>query len=253
METRTVGLVSLATLLTAISLTAWQANGGPAYQIVLRSRHAETHPAREKDGQTGDGSIVVEQPEPSTIVVTMTGSAAAGSGCHSSCASLNFQLEQDLEIIALRDARPPRVGMMGRVVGTLAVTKPACCSRSCGTAEQGPATATLSVGETSLLSLCVKPSTVACGQELAINFREGPVESTAATGNFRLGAAFRLGVTQGRGLFHRQFALADFAPAPQLNASFADILQPFRAAPRNEFGFKLVLRVAEERPATPTR
>ena len=47
---------------------------GPAYQIVLRSRRAEVTPTRTKDAQTGGGSIVVEQPEPNTVIVTMGGS-----------------------------------------------------------------------------------------------------------------------------------------------------------------------------------
>ena len=100
-----------------------------------------------------------------------------------------------------------------------------------------------------LLSVNVQPSTVACGQELAINRRDGPVESTAVVGCYHLTGSFGIGVTQGKGVFHRQAAVADFDPAPQLDAFWADVLKPFRAVPRQEFGFKLVLRVIEE-PAT---
>ena len=41
----------------------------------------------------------------------------------------------------------------------------------------------------------MKPSAVACGQELAINHRDGPVESPAAVGCYRLIGSFRIGVT----------------------------------------------------------
>src|SRR5262249_995719 len=96
---------------------------GPAYQIILRSRTAEVAPNRSKDSQTGGGSIYVEQPEPNTIVVTMGGAAVVGSDFHGSSAGMTFKLEQDLEIVPLRDGlRPPRIGMVGRVVGTLQVT-----------------------------------------------------------------------------------------------------------------------------------
>jgi hypothetical protein len=221
---------------------------GPAYQIILRSRHAEVTPNRTKDAQTGGGWILVEQPEPNTIVVTMGGSAVVGSDFHESTAGITFDLEQDLDIVPLRKgARPPRVGMVGRVEGTLQVTDPCkCCGKPCGAADQGPATACLAIGGTSLLSISVKPSAVSCGQESSINFRDGPIESVAAVGSYRLTGSFRIGVTQGKGVWNRQAAVADFDPAPQLDAFWADALKPFRAVPRRDFGFKIVLRVVED-------
>jgi hypothetical protein len=224
------------------------APSGPAYQILLRSRRAEVTPQRSKDAQTGGGSISVEQPEPSTIVVTMTGSAVAGSDCHHAAAGLCFELEQDLEIVSLRSgARPPRIGMVGRVVGTLQVTDPGkCFCKGCGSAQQGPATAFLMSGDTNLLSLNVDPAGVGCGQELAINHRAGPVESLAGVGCYHLQASFQIGANQGKGVFYRQAAVADFDPAPELDAFWADVLKPFRAVPRRDFGFKVVLRVVED-------
>jgi hypothetical protein len=240
-------LAGLAALLGPVAVYADDAPPGPAYKIVLRSRHAEATPSRTKDAQTGGGWILVEQPEANTIVVTMGGSAVVGSDCHGSSAGLTFDLEQDLDIVPTRKGlRPPRVGMVGRVVGTLQVTDPGKCGKACGAADQGPAVACLSTGETSLLSVSVKPSSVSCGQESSINFRDGPVESAAAEGCFRLTGSFRVGVTQGKDVFHRQAAVADFDPAPELDAFWADVLKPFRAVPRNEFGFKVVVRVVED-------
>jgi hypothetical protein len=236
--------------LLAPALAPAQPPAGPAYQILLHSRHAEVTPTRSKDAQTGGGSILVEQPDPNTIVVTMGGSAVAGSDCHASAAAIDFNLEQELEIVPTRSGvRTPRIGLVGRVVGTLQVTEPGkCLGKPCGTAEQGPATASLSAGGTGLLAIGVKPAGVTCGQELAINHREGPVECPAAAGCYRLTGTFRIGVTQGKGVFHRQAAVADFDPAPQLDAFWADVLKPFRAVPRQDFGFKIVLRVVEDAP-----
>ena len=138
--------------------------------------------------------------------------------------------------------------MVGRVVGTLQVTEPGLCGKPCGSAEQGPATACLTVGGTPLLSVGVKPSAVSCGQESSVNFRDGPFEAVAAPGPYHLTASFRIGVTQGKGLFHRQAAVADFDPAPELDAFWADVLKPFRAVPRRDFGFKVVVRVVEDAP-----
>jgi hypothetical protein len=92
----------------------------------------------------------------------------------------------------------------------------------------------------------VKSSAVSCGHELSINHRDGPVESPAAVGYYRLTGSFHLGVTQGKGVWNRQAAVADFDPAPQLDAFWADVLKPFRAVPRKDFGFKVVLRVVED-------
>ena len=140
-----VGLIALLGPAAVYAADPPPAPAGPAYQIVLRSRNAEVTPTRTKDAQTGGGSIVVEQPEPNTVVVTMGGSAVVGSDCRGSAGGIDFNLEQDLEIIPLRPGvRPPRIGLVGRVVGALQVSDPCkCCGKCCkpcGTAEQGPAT-----------------------------------------------------------------------------------------------------------------
>jgi hypothetical protein len=247
---RSLLLAGLAALLAAAALRAAEPPPGPAYQIILRSRHAEVTPTRTKDAQTGGGSIVVEQPEPNTIVVTMAGAAVVGSDFHGSTAGLDFHLEQELEIIPTRTGvRPPRVGMVGRVLGTLQVTDPGKCGKACGSAEQGPAMANLALGETSLLCVNVKPSSVACGQESSINHRHGPVEALAVVGPYCLTGSFHLGVTQGKGVWHRQYAVADFDPAPQLDSFWVDALKPFRAVPRKDFGFKVIVRVVEDAQA----
>jgi hypothetical protein len=240
-------LAGLAALFVAAVVNAAEPLPGPAYQIVLRSRHAEAIPNRTKDAQTGGGWILIEQADPNNIVATMGGSAVVGSDCHGSAAGITFELAQDLDIIPTRaGVRPPRVGMVGRVVGTLQVTGPGLCGKPCGTAEQGPANACLAVGGTSLLSIDVKPSAVSCGQESSVNFRDGPVEAVAAPGLYQLSGSFRIGVNQGKGVFHHQAAVADFDPAPQLDPFWADALKPFRAVPRRDFGFKVVVRVVED-------
>jgi hypothetical protein len=241
-------IAGLGAVLGLAAVYAADPPSGPAYRIILRSRHAEVTPTRSKDAQTGGGSIVVEEPEPNTVVVTMGGSAVVGSNFHESAAAMDFILEQDLDVVATRKGvRPPRIGLIGRVVGTLQVTEPCkCFGKPCGTAEQGHATSSLVAGDHALLSVNVKPSAAACGQEVSVNNRDGPVECPAMVGCYRLTGSFHLGVTQGKGVLHRQFAVADFDPAPQLDAFWADALKPFRAVPRRDFGFKVVLRVVED-------
>ena len=242
-------LAGLAALCSAAAVHAADPPAGPAYQIVLRSRNAEVTPSRVKDAETGGGWIQVEQPEPNTIVISMNGAAVAGSALHGSAASIDFKLEQDLEIIPLRaGVRPPRLAMVGRLIGTLQVTDPGKCGKSCGTGEQGPATACLLAGGTSVLSVSMKPSSVSCGQESFINNRQGPVEALAGVGAYSLTGSFHLSVNQGLGVWNRQAAVADFDPAPRLDGSWGDVLKPFRAVPRKDFGFKIIVRVVEDAP-----
>lgn len=249
--TAAIALLVIARMVPASALAA-----DPAYEIVLRSRHSQVTPAKFQRSQTGGGSIQVSQPEANTVIITMGGSAVVGSGCKASNAALHYELVQDLDIVPLREGvRPPRVGMIGRVVGTLQVIDDGHASHDEGLAAQGPATACLATGGVSVLSVTTEPSTVSCGQKLSINHQFGPVEaaavaSTSECGCYRLTSSFDIGANQGKGVFNRRYAVADFDPAPQLDAFWADALKPFRAVPRNEFGFKLVLRVVEDTAVT---
>src|SRR5262245_48266021 len=92
-------LAGVAAALCSAEAVAAELPATPAYKIVLRSRLAEANPYRTGDTQTGGGSIIVEEPEPNTIVVTMGGSAVAGSDCKSSAAGITFNLEQEFDVI----------------------------------------------------------------------------------------------------------------------------------------------------------
>jgi hypothetical protein len=242
---RRLSLTGVAALLISAIAVAADQPAGPAYQIVLRSRSAEVTPLKSKDAQTAGGAIRVEQPEPNTIVIAMTGGVIAGSQCKGSHASMQFDLEQDLEIIPTRSGlRPPRLGMVGQVTGTLQVSE-----KGNGSAEQSTATAVLVSGEHPILAINVRPSGVAgCGNMLSINNREGPVETAAATGCFQMKGTFHISAAQTKGICCNNFAVADFDPAPQFDSAWSDALKPFRAVLRKDFGFRVVLRVVEDAP-----
>ena len=71
---RSLLLAGLVALLGPAALIGQGQPPGPAYQIVPRPCRAEVTPTRTRDAQTGGGSIVVEQPEPNTVIVTTGGS-----------------------------------------------------------------------------------------------------------------------------------------------------------------------------------
>jgi hypothetical protein len=222
------------------------ATGDPGYQIVLRSREAHAAPVDGRTSQTGGGSVIVEQPSPNTVTVRMEGTAAAGSTFHCSRAGIDFSLLQAFDVVPTRPGvRPPRIGMMGRVVGTLTVTHAEHAPRATGSASQGPATASLWCDDESVLELEVPASAVDCGNKLWVNHQSGPCEAPIEVGDYRLSADFRVAARQGKSVWNRQYAVADFDRAPQLDPFWADGLKTFRAAPREQFGFLLVLRVVE--------
>jgi hypothetical protein len=75
------------------------------------------------------------------------------------------------------------------------------------------------------------------------------VSPSTVSGSFCLAGSFHIAATQGKGVWNRQAAVADFDPAPQLDGFWSDALKPFRAVPRKDFGFKVIVRVVEEAPA----
>src|SRR5262249_3951083 len=166
-----------------------------------------------------------------------------------SSAGITFELEQALEILPTRSGlRPPRIGMVGYVEGTLQVTDPYKHAKykNCGSAEQSPGTASLALADAPILSIAVRPFAVGPGSPVFVNNREGPVEVVGAHGCYTLQASFGMAVSQGKHMCTRQYAVADFDPAPQLDASWADALKPFRAIVRKNFGFRVIVRVVED-------
>jgi len=80
-----------------------------------------------------------------------------------------------------------------------------------------------------------------------------PYPSCVARAPARRQRSFRISVSQGKAC-STAAAVADFDPAPQLDAFWADVLKPFRAVPRRDFGFKVVVRVVEDAaPAAPQK
>src|SRR5262249_1176029 len=180
--------------------------------------------------------IRVDQPEPNTLVVWMTGTAVAGSEVHGSSAGITFELEQALEILPTRSGlRPPRIGMVGFVEGTLQVTDPYKHAKykTCGSAEQSARTACLALGDAPILSIAVRPFAVGPGSPVFVNNREGPVEVVGAPGCYTLQASFGMTVSQGKCMCTRQYAVADFDPAPQLAPSSAHALRAATAVVPN--------------------
>jgi hypothetical protein len=217
----------------------------PAYQILLRSRSAEASPEKCKDADTGGGYIDIDHRQRDTVVFMMRGSAAAAAGQHKGgSASVHFVLDQDFEIVPLRpNLRPPRLILVGQVIGTLQSTE-----KGGGAATQGEALAVVNGGGQPLLTLCFKPHTVGTGQRLFVNDRQGPIEADVVPGMYCLHETFDLNVVQAGSLCHANNAQAAavFDPEPGLGSRWNQLLRPFNTVPHKDFGFGVLLKVVEE-------
>lgn len=220
-----------------------QATAEPPYAILLRSRAAVVTPERTLHAQTGGGFIQVTQTSPNVVVFLMRGAAAAGVD-HGGRAAMQFKLNQDLEIVPARpNLRPPRLIATAWLIGSLDSSL-----KHGGTAEYSPACATLrSVGDP-VIDMCIKPHSVAGGENLLVNERVGPFEAVVAPGPYCLSQTFALNVVQDRACCHPGTAAAQFDPDPRLDTRWNEVLKPFRAVPHQNFGFRVIVRVVEDIP-----
>jgi hypothetical protein len=220
----------------------------PPYQILLRSRDAVVTPERNKNAQTGGGFIQVLQTAPNQVLVLMRGAAAAGAGFAGSghrdgSAAMQFELNQDFEVVpAKAGLRPPRLIVSAWLIGSLLSSQ----EEPGGTASHSPACAVIKSADQCLLNVCIKPHSVTGGQNLLVNDRIGPTEITIAPGGYHLQQTLAIGVFQPKIACHSGAAAADFDPEPRLDSRWNEVLKPFRAAPHQDFGFRLILQVVEE-------
>lgn len=214
----------------------------PPYVILLRSRDAVVTPERSKHAETGGGFIQVTQISPDMVLFVQRGAVAAGDD-HAGRASLQFALNQEMEIMATRGGlRPPRLVATAWLIGSLDSSL-----RHGGTAEQAPAIAELASAGVPVVNLAIKPHGVGGGENLLVNERAGPVEVVITPGPYCLKQTFALNVLQER-TCHSGSVAAHFDPDPKLDAHWNEVLKPFRAVPHRDFGFRVILRVIEDTP-----
>ena len=226
------------------------AQAPPPYQIILRSRSAETTPQRNgRNGQTSGGDIEVVQRDLNAVLVVMRGAVVAGAETHKGgAASMQFMLNQDFEIVPTRaKLKAPRLLLSGQLVGALTSSQP-----EGGEASQGAACATINSAGQPLGNICMKPHAVGPTQNLFVNDKVGPCEMVVAPGGYCLHGTFELAASAPpiETWCPRVVpaAAAVFTPDPRLNPRWNYVLAPFVAIPAKDFGFTILLRVVEDSP-----
>jgi hypothetical protein len=217
--------------------------------ITLRERHGHVTPERRGFQHTGGGNIDVAQPSPDVVIITMTGAAAAGPHpCKDSVASQDFDLTQCFEVTVDKSlAKRLKLTMEARVVGLL---RSHCHGN--GVSEESAACATVTCGPVEVLTVCAPAHSVSGGENLSINDHDGPLSVPLLPGTYTLHQTFRVAVTHPHGLRPGSKAFsAEFAPDPALDPLWISYWEPFHGANKKDFGFQVILKVAEDQTPLP--
>jgi hypothetical protein len=212
----------------------------PSPSIALGLRHGHGVPSSSGHSHTGAGNIDVAQPSPDTVVVTMTGVAAAGANpCSDSAANVSFDLCQDFEVRFGPNLKKAKLIVEARVIGLL---RSACKG---GTAQEGPGCATVGVGGVSLVTVCAPEHAVTAGEKLSINDHDGPQVVVIQPGQYVLHQTFTVSATYPRTWCPGK-AVAEFGADSGLDKLWISSHDPFSGASNKDFGLQVTLKVVAD-------
>jgi hypothetical protein len=237
----------LLIVLVGVGLALPRASGqapAPAVTLDLGTRQGQGQPHCAGFTHTGGGNIDVSQPSPDTVVVTVTGVAVAGGHpCKDSLAALTFDVCQEFEVtFAKPEVNKAKLTLDARVIGLLR-------SHKCGggaAAINCPAHAAVVAGEVTLFSVNLPGRSVAGGDNLSVNDRQGPVAVPVQAGHCTLRVEFSIQATHPKSLLPCKAASAEFAPDPALDPLWISFWEPFHGASKKDFGFQVILKVAPD-------
>lgn len=218
----------------------------PLATLVIGQGQATAIPSREGSSRTGGGNIHVTQPAPDTLSVTMTGACVARPHPFKpSAAQFTFDLSQEFEVaFHSPQVKTARLVMWCRVIGLL--RNESWCGKCGGSAEiNQPGHAWVCCDSHEILGLTLPARGAACGQNLSIHDREGPIWVTAGPGKYTLHQVFGIAATQDKAVFAKP-AAAEFAPDPAVESDWLSKREPFHGASKKDFGFQVILRIIPE-------
>jgi hypothetical protein len=233
----------------------------PPVEFILAPGQAKGIPFKKGVAYANGGVIDVAQPNPTTIVVTMTGLTATNADllCQS-VAGYRFVLAQRFEVVFhSRRVKSAQLTLEGRVVGLLRTDHShhaGCLHRKkCGTAETMPAVAAVIRGPHEVMGLTLPPQAAGDCEDLSVYNHDGPLSVPVQPGKYTLQETWGFGTTHPA--FHCRGASAEFSPQPSyLPASYwLSEFRPFNGLATRDFGFRVTLRVipefkvSEEKPA----
>lgn len=240
--------LSIATVLTVVlhgAAVEPVVAAGPAVSITLGPRQGRVTPTRQGCARTGGGNIDVAQPSPDTIVVTLSGVAVAtgAPGCPA-FAAMDFDVDQCFEVVfEKKDLKAARLTIEARVIGLL---RSHSCFKKNGSAEESGACATVLADQLALVTVSAPGHSVAAGENLSINDRDGPHAAPIGPGRYTLHQTWRVSAQHPGCIVPCKAASAEFAPDPALDPLWIDHKEPFHGAQKKDLGFQVTIRVAAE-------
>ncbi len=227
---------------TPVNITVQPAPAStPPISFVLGPRHGHVTPERHGCTHTGGGNIDIAQPTPDVLIITMSGAAVAYGALRDALASQAFNLEQCFELsFDNPKVKKGKLTMEGRVIGLL---RSHCNNDS---AAYDDACAAVSVGPTSILKLCVPPHSVGGKQSLSVNDHDGPYSVPVTAGKYFLRQTFHVAANAHPTVLPTKGPSSEFAPDPAIDPLWLSYKEPFHGAVKKDFGFQVILKVAEE-------
>jgi hypothetical protein len=215
--------------------------------VLLRPTQRDGHatPSHCCSALTGGGAVTVLQPAPDTLVITLTGAAAAKANPFApSMASLEAAVEQQFEVVFPAGFKPAHLILEGRVLGLLRSE-----GMKSGSAELVQATAVVHHASQALVGLNFPPKGVNGRGALAVNLADRSACVPVGPGCLGLHLNLHVAASQGRCLCPH-ISSAEFAPPPALPPTWIHSPDPFGGVDRSGLGFQVTVRV-EPGPAPP--
>lgn len=244
-------------LLAAVAMpaVAQDASPGPrpAVELVVLPGEASAEPFRRGVAYANGGVIDVSQPNPATLVITMSGLTATNADllC-TSVASYSFQLSQCFEVrFNSARAKGAQLTLEGQAIGLLRSNHEIynhCwykCKR-CGEAHTDPAIAGISAGEQEIVKVTLPARQAAGCADLSVYNHEGPLAVPVQAGKYTLHGAWGFGTVHP--CFCCRGASAEFSPQPYEvpGTYWLSEFRPFNGLATKDFGFKITIKVIPE-------
>lgn len=237
-----------------LALPAEAQEARPPAEIIVAPGEATAVPTKNGVAFANGGIIDVAQPNPTTVVVTMSGLTATNADlCRTSVANYAFQLTQGFEIALSSSIKSAKLTLEGRVIGLLRTDHELYThhhfSHKCGTAETHSATAAVTVCDgPEVVALSMPARAAGCCEDLSVYNHEGPVVVPITAGKYDLHESWGFGTTHPA--FHCRGASAEFAPQPYYfpgaNNYWFEHWQPFNGAATKDFGFQVTIKLIPE-------
>ncbi len=226
----------------------------PPVEFILTPGEARATPYKKGVAYANGGVIDVAQPNPTTLVVTMSGLTATNAdlACKS-VAQYTFDLMQCFEIrFNAKRVKTAKLFLEGRVIGLLRSDHShytGCLCKVSGTADTHAACATVNCGAQEIIGLTMPARATACREDLSVYNHEGPFCVQVVPGTYTLHESWGFGTTHPA--FFCRGASAEFSPQPQYCPEGADAywfahFRPFNGQATKDFGFQLTLKLVPE-------